>query len=260
MTGWIKLHRKLLDHPFWARTHRFTKGQAWVDLLLRANHTRERVFVGFTEIVLEPGDLLTSQVALSKRWGWNRKTTARYLGCLASAQMLSTKTDKGMGIGKDKGFTIITITQWQAYQAEGNNNSASQGASPGTSEGTSGGRQGGNPKNVKNDKKGREAVLPPLSKQATEFISEWQNYTCFEGVRKMTDKRMKAVRLRLKDRDWSENWKAGLKKAATLKWTTGRTERRWRMTIDYFLRPDSLTKILESRDEEAAIRQEGRIE
>lgn len=37
MEGWIKLHRKLSDNPLWT-CEPFTKGQAWVDLILLANH------------------------------------------------------------------------------------------------------------------------------------------------------------------------------------------------------------------------------
>jgi len=35
--GWIKLHRKLTDNPLWLKEP-FTAGQAWVDLILLANH------------------------------------------------------------------------------------------------------------------------------------------------------------------------------------------------------------------------------
>jgi hypothetical protein len=36
-TGWIKLHRIIMDHPDWL-AEPFTRAQAWVDLLLLANH------------------------------------------------------------------------------------------------------------------------------------------------------------------------------------------------------------------------------
>lgn len=37
MDGWIKLHRTLTMHELWT-AEPFTRGQAWVDLLLLANH------------------------------------------------------------------------------------------------------------------------------------------------------------------------------------------------------------------------------
>ena len=62
-SGWIKLHRQIMDTPEWL-SEPFTKGQAWVDLLLLANHKTgfirkrgilvavERGQVGFSERVL----------------------------------------------------------------------------------------------------------------------------------------------------------------------------------------------------------------
>ena len=35
--GWVKLHRKLQESNFWL-CEPFSRGQAWVDLILLANH------------------------------------------------------------------------------------------------------------------------------------------------------------------------------------------------------------------------------
>lgn len=35
-SGWVKLYRKLMDNPIWLE-ERFTKGQAWVDLIMLSN-------------------------------------------------------------------------------------------------------------------------------------------------------------------------------------------------------------------------------
>lgn len=36
--NWIKLNRALIDNPIW-KIKPFSKGQAWVDLLMLTNHT-----------------------------------------------------------------------------------------------------------------------------------------------------------------------------------------------------------------------------
>ena len=41
--GWIKLWRKFADDPLWV-SEPFTKGQAWVDLLLMAQGTENTIF------------------------------------------------------------------------------------------------------------------------------------------------------------------------------------------------------------------------
>ena len=36
MTGWIKIHRKIIDHWIWADSKRF---KWWLDILLLTNHS-----------------------------------------------------------------------------------------------------------------------------------------------------------------------------------------------------------------------------
>ena len=36
MKGYVKIHRELLEHPIWT-SEKFTRGQAWADLILKAN-------------------------------------------------------------------------------------------------------------------------------------------------------------------------------------------------------------------------------
>ena len=43
-SGWIKLWRKFVDDPLWT-SEPFTKGQAWVDLLLLAQGTENRISI-----------------------------------------------------------------------------------------------------------------------------------------------------------------------------------------------------------------------
>lgn len=38
MSGWIKIHRDILYHEIWSDKP-FSKGQAWIDLILMANHS-----------------------------------------------------------------------------------------------------------------------------------------------------------------------------------------------------------------------------
>ena len=45
MDGWIKLHRELLLHDLW-KYKPFSKGQAWIDLLMLANHKNNKFFLG----------------------------------------------------------------------------------------------------------------------------------------------------------------------------------------------------------------------
>ena len=110
MDGWIKLYRQITENEFYF-AERFTKAQAWVDLLLLANHKQATVFIRGIEIKLEPGHLCYSQLTLAKRWKWNFKTVVTFLKALENREMLETKANNIT--------TIISIKNWNLYQANG---------------------------------------------------------------------------------------------------------------------------------------------
>ena len=114
MQGWIKLHRKLTENELYF-SERFTRAQAWVDLLLLATHKPQTVFIRGVEINLKPGELCYSQLSLAKRWKWNRKTVTAFLKFLAKREMLLNRTD----IRLSHFTTVITIRNWHEYQADG---------------------------------------------------------------------------------------------------------------------------------------------
>ena len=70
--GWIKLYRQIRDHAYWLERRRFSRAEAWIDLLMSASHKDHDVTIGGRIINLKRGQVLTSQVALAQRWGWKR--------------------------------------------------------------------------------------------------------------------------------------------------------------------------------------------
>ncbi len=109
--GWIKVYRQLLDHWLW-RGERFTRGQAWIDLLLSANHQDRQARLGDHIITVKRGQVLVSQRQLTRRWGWARNTIARFLRVLKLDQMLSLEVSHG----PEGGYTLITILNYERYQ------------------------------------------------------------------------------------------------------------------------------------------------
>lgn len=105
--GWIKIHRQIQDSEIW-NCEKFSKGQAWIDLLLSANHENKTVNFGKNEVVIERGQLLTSQLKLANKWGWNRKTVAVYLSALQTDKMITYITDNKK--------TLITVENYGFFQ------------------------------------------------------------------------------------------------------------------------------------------------
>ena len=95
-SGWIKLHRKIRDNPFWPKSRRYTPLEAWLDVLMSANHAPAKNLHGISTLVpVERGQFITSQVKLAERWRWNRKTVKKFLLFLKKNEMLDIETKKG---------------------------------------------------------------------------------------------------------------------------------------------------------------------
>lgn len=109
MNGWIKLYRQLQDCPIWYG-ERFSKGQAWVDLLMLANHSDKKIVFNGDFITIQRGQYLTSMVKLSEKWKWNRKTVSSFLKLLENDNMITKVADNTK--------TLITIVNYGIYQSE----------------------------------------------------------------------------------------------------------------------------------------------
>lgn len=106
-SGWIKLHRKVLDCWIWQEKP-YDKARAWVDLLLLAMHRDKKLLIDNEIFVVERGSFMTSILKLATRWGWSRNKVKRFLELLEDEQMLNTKrTQKG---------TLVTIVKYEDYQ------------------------------------------------------------------------------------------------------------------------------------------------
>ncbi len=112
--GWICLHRRIQQNPLWYR-ERFTPGQAWVDLLLSVAYKRHTVQLKRSSavLVIERGQILTSQARLAELWQWDRKTIRGFLRGLERARMLLIQTTKA----GPNGYTLLSVLNYDAYQS-----------------------------------------------------------------------------------------------------------------------------------------------
>lgn len=110
MEGFIKLSRKLLENPIWNEKP-YTRGQAWVDLLMLANWKDSKVLDGNSFKTVKRGTVVRSKKWLADRWGWDRKKLSTYLALLESDKMVTTD-------GTTHG-TTITIENYSKYQDVG---------------------------------------------------------------------------------------------------------------------------------------------
>ncbi|HCY7142741.1 TPA: DnaD domain-containing protein [Staphylococcus aureus] len=110
MTGWISIDRSIQNHWLFKEKRTFSKFEAWIYLLMEANHSKAKVPIGNQIVTVERGQRLTSILTLSDLFDWSRFKVKTFLDLLESDGMLEVKTTSK--------YTLITIVNYDFYQSE----------------------------------------------------------------------------------------------------------------------------------------------
>ena len=105
--GWISVHREIQDHWVWEEKP-FSKGQAWLDLLMMANHKDNKFVFNGELIEVARGAFITSELKLMERWGWSKSKVRNFLKMLENDSMITKKSDNRK--------TTLNIVNYSVYQ------------------------------------------------------------------------------------------------------------------------------------------------
>lgn len=133
-----------MDNPLYKQKRKFSKFEAWIDILLSVNHREGKVLIDYSVETVKRGEFITSEVKLANKWNWDRKTVRKFLTLLQQEEMILKSSTKR--------WTSITVINWDKYQLDG------QEVGQGVGQGVGQDRDRGldtnkNDKNDKNDKK-----------------------------------------------------------------------------------------------------------
>ena len=133
-----------MDNPLYKQKRKFSKFEAWIDILLSVNHKEGKVLIDYSVETVKRGEFITSEVKLANKWNWDRKTVRKFLTLLQQEEMILKSSTKR--------WTSITVINWDKYQLDG------QEVGQGVGQGVGQDRDRGldtnkNDKNDKNDKK-----------------------------------------------------------------------------------------------------------
>lgn len=168
MTGWIKLHRSIQDNPLWL-SEKFTRAQAWVDLLMLASFKDNFVRIAGRRIDLRPGQLCWSKLNLGKRWQWSRGKVSRFITELESDHRIE---HQNYGV-----TTVITIINWEQYQTSGTPNGALDGTPDRSLDGALDGTQ--TKKVNKSKKENNDEEDGSSAHQPFNTLRFWQTFNCY---------------------------------------------------------------------------------
>lgn len=108
MSGWIKLHRRILDHWLYEEEREFSKFEAFIDLLLRANYEERKFLLSNELISVKRGQHITSVRKLANRWRWSTTKVNSFISMLEKEKMLEKESDTQK--------TRITLLNYEVYQ------------------------------------------------------------------------------------------------------------------------------------------------
>ena len=108
MSGWISLHRKILENPILNRSRVYSNFEAWIWLLLKANHKDNKFMLGSELIKVKKGSMITSQKKLCKQFRWGSTKLRNFLKVLQKDKMILLKTNTQA--------THISICNYESYQ------------------------------------------------------------------------------------------------------------------------------------------------
>lgn len=134
-SGWVKIHRKILENPISAKPQYFA---VWMHLLLMASHKETSFIWNNKKMVLREGQFVTGRKKISLISGVKESSVEKILKYLELEHQIEQQ--------KTRKYRVITIVKWNDYQnrnIKSNNRVTTEEQQSNTFK---------NDKNVKNDK------------------------------------------------------------------------------------------------------------
>ena len=107
--GYIALYRKIQDNKLWKKKRVFSEAEAWIDILMEAQHSEQQqeVLLGMAVIECGYAQSLNSIKTWAKRWGWSMSRVTRFFKLLKNENMIETENVKKT--------TRLTVCNYSRY-------------------------------------------------------------------------------------------------------------------------------------------------
>lgn len=107
--GYIKLQRQLQNHWLWQDKRKFSKAEAFIDMIFRCNHKCAKVLIGNTFHLVKRGQFISSNVKLGEAWNWDEKSVRNFVKLLEADNMVKVESTKK--------FTLYEVSNYSEHQS-----------------------------------------------------------------------------------------------------------------------------------------------
>jgi len=112
MSGWIKLHRDIQNHWIYKDKRKFSRFEAWTDILLTVNYAPAKTIIKGKLIEVKRGQSILSLDSWASHWSWDKSSVRRFLELL--------KKDGMIQLENETVTTRLTVCNYDSYQLEEN--------------------------------------------------------------------------------------------------------------------------------------------
>jgi hypothetical protein len=230
-SGWVKLHRKILDNPIFKNDKLF---RVFMYLLLKASHTERDQLIGDSIVHLKVGQWATGRKAISRDTGLTEQNVRTAISKLEKLGILTIKVTVK--------YSVFSIANWHNHQQDNQQVTNKQPTSN---------QQVTTNKNDKNDK--NKNIHQQIADSWNEIFKDELSM-----VSKVTQKRKSAINgciAEMKgtgnDFEKIETWTGLFEYAKSSDFLMGR-KTDWSMTFDFIITKSKLIKLVEGDYENAS--------
>ena len=259
--GYISLWRSIQDNEMWFEEP-FTRAQAWIDLLLLANHKTTYMRVRGIRLEVERGQIGRSKETLADRWKWSRSKVMRFLDELENDGMIEQQTS----IKNSRLPRIISIVNYEKYQQneqQKDNKKTLNEQQKDTNNNVNKLNNENKDKNISKDIQ-KETNVSSEQIEYDSFLEYWNHYANEYGLAKIKSintTRKTKIKARLKqDKDFAQNLGEAIQMIGSSDFLTGRNGN-WKATFDWLIQNDTnYYKVLEGNYQNKGVSQGGASE
>ena len=240
--GYIKLWRKLQENPLWKKRRRFSRAEAWIDIIAFL----ARGIDGETE---KRGQFCGSDRVLAKRWGWSKTGVRRFKTYLLQQNMIE-KVDHQGDRERDRGADHFIVCNYETYNGTRTDSRTTEETFGRTT--LKGREKNGNKESANADHVDHNQQANAVNPESILEIYQRCN-DVLPAVRTFSIERKRKCRARINQarRDgrldqYLDDFENAVKKAQGIPFLRGEGSRGWRAGFDWFIgKETNLLKVLE---------------